>query len=161
MQAAHSEIFLIKPLLKKVLQFNVIFFPFGVLSFKLAPFNPDPQSLHRFESGAWYDRSSLSEGGLLSVTATRCFLRCSCLTQSGRLCSLLLAATDGRLRDLALPRTGLRECAEACAEGGRGKESDCHPGHFLEGCGGELAVHAADEGGGDAGGADGFAGVVI
>ena len=35
-----------------------------------------------------------------------------------------------------------------------------HADYFLERCGGELAVHASDEGGWDAGGADGFAGVV-
>ena len=33
--------------------------------------------------------------------------------------------------------------------------------HFLYGSGGELAVHAGDEGGGDTCGADGFAGVVV
>jgi len=36
-----------------------------------------------------------------------------------------------------------------------------HPGHFLHRGGCEFAVHAADEGGGDAGGAYGFAGVVV
>ena len=38
---------------------------------------------------------------------------------------------------------------------------DGHADHFFDGGGGEFAVHAADEGGGDAGGADGFAGVII
>jgi len=36
-----------------------------------------------------------------------------------------------------------------------------HPGHFLEGGGGEFAVHATNECGGDSSGADGFAGVVV
>ena len=40
MQVAPSDLSQIKPLLNKVLQFNVIFCLFGVLSLKLVPFNP-------------------------------------------------------------------------------------------------------------------------
>ena len=37
--------------------------------------------LHRFEAGVWNNSSPLSEEGLLSVTATRCFLAVRVLYQ--------------------------------------------------------------------------------
>ena len=61
----------------------------------------------------------------------------------------------------SLPEKDLNSVRPECKPASKAPDSDRHPDHFFHRGGCEFAVHAADEGGGDAGGADGFAGVVV